>query len=513
MMLKSRFSSSFLVVVAWTYLASLSHAAPAQEQRWAPEIPRVWDDERIAAIELPLPSPTHSPQHVSSEFYYAIPARVIYKSYDIYHPDYEPEGYWEWLHEQEPEVVFDPAKLKTKEDWIRAGEFVFTEGNEYSTATELAFVRDRKAYEATGIRLAEGGRWPYGRYFIREKGKVELGTDSCATCHTRVLPDGSLLRGGPGDMPLGQVVAYELRQEAGKNPHDAGVVDETWGEYASHAAPWLDPDPGAIVLGMSLEELAHLWQALPPGVQARQRSAFQSPARVPDLIGIQNRRYLDASGLMQHDSLGDLMRYAALNQGADSLSSFGGFVPEARGKGAPLRPGEFTRYSDEQLYSLGLFLYSLEPPPNPNAFDDAAARGREVFQRERCFTCHPSPLYTNNELSPVLDFDPSQDHEQRFSIMGRSIDTDPGLTLRTRRGTGYYKVPSLLGLWYRGPFFHDGSLATLEDVFDPARLENDYVPSGFRGAGVEAKPIFGHEYGLDREASERADLVAFLRTL
>ena len=54
--------------------------------------------------------------------------------------------------------------------------------------------------------------------------------------------------------------------------------------------------------------------------------------------------------------------------------------------------------------------------------------------------------------------------------MSASIDTDPTLTLRTRRGTGYYKVPSLRGLWYRGPLEHSGSVATLEDWFDAARL-------------------------------------------
>jgi hypothetical protein len=30
-----------------------------------------------------------------------------------------------------------------------------------------------------------------------------------------------------------------------------------------------------------------------------------------------------------------------------------------------------------------------------------------------------------------------------------SVDTDPGLALSTRNGTGYYKVPSLKGVWYR----------------------------------------------------------------
>jgi hypothetical protein len=38
--------------------------------------------------------------------------------------------------------------------------------------------------------------------------------------------------------------------------------------------------------------------------------------------------------------------------------------------------------------------------------------------------------------------------------MNRSVGTDPELALRTRKGTGYYKVPSLKGVRYRGQFQH-----------------------------------------------------------
>ena len=60
--------------------------------------------------------------------------------------------------------------------------------------------------------------------------------------------------------------------------------------------------------------------------------------------------------------------------------------------------------------------------------------------------------------------------------MRTQVGLDPGLALKTRKGTGYYKVPSLKGLWYRGPFEHSGSITTLEAWFDPARLRDDYVP-------------------------------------
>ena len=99
------------------------------------------------------------------------------------------------------------------------------------------------------------------------------------------------------------------------------------------------------------------------------------------------------------------MRYAALNQGADSLSSYAGLRPASPdGRSLPPLSG-FTRYSDEQLYALALFVYSLEPPPNQNPFDEAAARGQHVFERESCGRCHPAPLYTNNHLLPADGFE------------------------------------------------------------------------------------------------------------
>jgi hypothetical protein len=67
------------------------------------EFARIWTDEAMKDWELPNSNPEFSAQPVSEEFYYNLPERVIYKTYPVYHPDHEPEGYWEWLHEQEAE--------------------------------------------------------------------------------------------------------------------------------------------------------------------------------------------------------------------------------------------------------------------------------------------------------------------------------------------------------------------------------------------------------------------------
>ena len=94
-----------------------------------------------------------------------------------------------------------------------------------------------------------------------------------------------------------------------------------------------------------------------------------------------------------------------------------------------------------------------------------------------------------------------------------SVGTDPGLALNTRKGTGYYKVPSLKGVWYRGHYLHDGSVAGLEEMFDPDRLKETHTPGGFTPPDKPQRAIKGHEFGLKLDPEKRKQLIAFLRTL
>ena len=47
----------------------------------------------MARLQLPLVDSTASPRQVSSDFYYRIPVRTIYKNYPVYAPGKEPAGY------------------------------------------------------------------------------------------------------------------------------------------------------------------------------------------------------------------------------------------------------------------------------------------------------------------------------------------------------------------------------------------------------------------------------------
>jgi cytochrome c peroxidase len=93
------------------------------------------------------------------------------------------------------------------------------------------------------------------------------------------------------------------------------------------------------------------------------------------------------------------------------------------------------------------------------------------------------------------------------------VGTDPGLALKTRKGTGYYKVPSLKGVWYRGRYLHDGALTSLEEMFNPARLEDTFEPPGFKPPNVKARAVKEHVFGLKLPVEERGALIAFLRSL
>jgi cytochrome c peroxidase len=203
------------------------------------------------------------------------------------------------------------------------------------------------------------------------------------------------------------------------------------------------------------------------------------------------------------------MRYAILNEGLDTSAYFGDFQPTP---GATNFSGEEgTRYSDEQLYALALYMASLKPPPNPNSLDDRARRGQRIFQQQGCDGCHTPPLYTNNKLTPAKGFTVPEDLPKSDDILNISVGTDPYLALKTRRGTGFYKVPSLQGVWLRtAAFGHGGQAGTLEEWLDPARLQDDYVPKGFHlGPG----PIQGHEFGLKLSPEDKQALIAFLKTL
>ena len=139
----------------------------------------------------------------------------------------------------------------------------------------------------------------------------------------------------------------------------------------------------------------------------------------------------------------------------------GGFLPDGETANPPLgspNAGRSQALDDLAAYleSLGESSFGRSPfRTSGGALSAQAVQGQTVFESSTCSSCH----------DPASDF--------TDSTLGTATLHDVG-TLRTSSGqrlggplTGI-DTPTLLGLFDGGPFLHDGSAATLEEVFSAA---------------------------------------------
>jgi ferredoxin-like protein FixX len=480
------------------------------------DIPKTWDMKAIKRFHLPPPDSTVKVVYASEEYYNSLPEHVIYKTFPVYVREFEPKGYLDSLRNLEPEIMFDVSKLKTQADWIKAGELVFNWPvasyrkieDKVSHITSAAFKNNRGKYSKEGL-------YPANRYIIAEKGKIQLGSLSCASCHTRVMENGEMVAGAQGN--VFSLTGFANDIESGKIPYQA-IQQEN---HRLSFVPWMAQDTKHTAV--SKEEFVKYLRNLPLGTSDRSGMAFLYPLTIPSLIGLKDIKYLDHTGLMRHESAGDLMRYAAFNQNMDMTTSYNGYIPIGKNENSELPPVQEwnhpfgyvgKKYSDAQLYALTQYIYSLKPPKNPNKFSKKLIeKGAMIFAKVGCVSCHTPPIYTNNKLTPANGFEPPKNHFKTYDIFNVSVETDSVSTLYTRRGTGYYKVPSLRGVWYQGVFFHNGSLTSLEEVLDPKRLQADYVPTGYKPPHLKTMAVKGHSFGLDLSEADKKALIAFMKTL
>jgi hypothetical protein len=171
------------------------------------------------------------------------------------------------------------------------------------------------------------------------------------------------------------------------------------------------------------------------------------------------------------------------------------------------------RITDEIAFSLAKYIYSLEPPENPNVKDPRAAAGKKVFEREGCGGCHPVPHYSNNKLTLAKGWVPPKGHPYRADMLLMSVGTEPAVALETRkaqdstrchlsRDCGIATRCDMTGRWR---VWTNGSI--------PPGCAMITVPKGFKGYQVEHLAVPGHEYGLKLATDERAALLAFLKIL
>jgi len=148
-------------------LGSLLRAAPPAVQRWKPDIPKVWDEAALADWATPLAGLNRRPTHISAKEYYSLTVENL-RTYPVYFPGREPEGYWEMLRRIGPKPLIEPKELVTEADWIEAGKRVFDEADHLHLRTWdpgfIAAARSRETFEQAGVEplpdgTVFGSRW------------------------------------------------------------------------------------------------------------------------------------------------------------------------------------------------------------------------------------------------------------------------------------------------------------------------------------------------------------------
>jgi cytochrome c peroxidase len=200
---------------------------------------------------------------------------------------------------------------------------------------------------------------------------------------------------------------------------------------------------------------------------------------------------------------------AALVRAAKAIGAFVGTLRSGR-----------TRYAD--------FRAALERGDSAAAarYPLAAQRGLKLFVgRGRCNLCHLGPMFSNGEFADTgVPFfvrpgvvDPGRHggiqalRASRYNLLSRFSDArDEAASTKTRhveqqhRHFGEFKVPSLRNVALTAPYMHDGQLATLADVV------HHYSELNLERLHADGEQIL---QPLHLNARERADLLAFLRTL
>ena len=141
------------LVIASVLFGCLLRAAPAG-QRWKPDIPRVWDEAALADWATPLAGLNLRPTHMSAKDYYSLTVENL-RTYPVYFPGREPDGYWEMLQHIGPKPLIEPKELETEADWIEAGRRVFDEADHLHLRTLdpgfVAAARSRETFDQARV--------------------------------------------------------------------------------------------------------------------------------------------------------------------------------------------------------------------------------------------------------------------------------------------------------------------------------------------------------------------------
>jgi len=126
-----------------------------------------------------------------------------------------------------------------------------------------------------------------------------------------------------------------------------------------------------------------------------------------------------------------------------------------------------------------------------SAVSEAAKRGYAVFQKSRCIVCHRGVLLTDQQY-----------HNVGIGMDAESPDVGRYKVTNEDRNMGAFKTPTLRDISQSAPYFHDGSVATLEEAVRlmlAGGIPNDHLDAAMMPAAATDEEV--------------ADLIEFLKSL
>ncbi|PWK07428.1 beta-propeller fold lactonase family protein [Tumebacillus permanentifrigoris] len=109
----------------------------------------------------------------------------------------------------------------------------------------------------------------------------------------------------------------------------------------------------------------------------------------------------------------------------------------------------------------------------------AAQNGQHVFQTAGCATCHAGSGYTDSNLALGSDGKLTITNTTKLHDVVTANAKDVGTAgdargnMQNSRTPQQFDTPTLLGIYSRAPYFHDGSAKTLEEVFSHPGTHHD----------------------------------------
>lgn len=153
---------------------------------------------------------------------------------------------------------------------------------------------------------------------------------------------------------------------------------------------------------------------------------------------------------------------------------------------------------DEIAQALGAFERTLNTQESPfdlhqkgqvGAMSPQAIRGWEKFQKFACIACHGAPTFMRQDYFIRFPAHEATEYDQKYSFtkdLGRFNAT------KQFKDRNLWRVPSLRNVAITGPYFHNGSVADLDEAIR-----------------VMGKAQLGKNFSKE----EVADLVEFLKSL